>query len=84
MTDDADLVVALIVSARAHERDLLLLLYDGAGPDELVERLELPSTGALDGRMKRLHDRATRLREDLSRRRYGNVPPAGTMGPCST
>lgn len=60
----AELFVALVVAASASERDLLLVLFDGATPTEAANRLGV-SRATLDVRLHRLRRRAARLAKNV-------------------
>jgi len=60
--NDAELIVALVVSSRAGERDLLLLLLGGASTAEAARRLHL-SPEALAERLRRVRRRAAAIRK---------------------
>ncbi len=62
MPSDASLLVALVLSSRAGERDLLLLLLGGSSPAEAAQRLHL-SPEALGERLRRVRRRAEAIRK---------------------
>ena len=62
MPNDAELIVALVVSSRAGERDLLVLLLGGSSPAEAAQRLHL-SPEALGERLRRVRRRAEAIRK---------------------
>ncbi len=70
MPSDSERLVTLVLSARAGERDLLVLLVGGSSPMEAAARLGIDRR-ALAKRLARLRRHAARI--------AGNVPPSGTL-----
>ncbi len=67
MSAAAELFVALVLSVSASERDLLLVLLDGASESEAAVRLGIQRP-VLDVRLHRLRRRAARLGSEVKDR----------------